>query len=239
MPNSRSGQSFTLIELLVVIAIIAILASLLLPALRNAREKAKSAACVNNLRQIAVALSLYQDDFGDWYPPNLYDGTTTQTDPAMNFMKSLPQWGGASGYVNWLWLLYPYHKDADIYVCPSAFRKTAGWTYGMTYGFSGLVTTSGNWTNAWNIAPWPVKRGQERFKDNKIIVGDGRAGWKIGWLGDPWVPVTPLYGGYQDYQHALGANLLFIDGHVGWLKASSYVFADPAQRWFRPDFASP
>ncbi|MCK6633268.1 MAG: type II secretion system GspH family protein, partial [Fimbriimonadaceae bacterium] len=98
-------RGFTLIELLVVIAIIAILASMLLPALAKAKEKGKSTACINNMRQMAIAQRVYSDDFDGRYVH------TFQVRGNNDFRKG------------WFNFLQPYQQTTNLLLCPNKTKK--------------------------------------------------------------------------------------------------------------------
>src|SRR5947207_508130 len=100
----RAG--FTLIELLVVIAIIAILASLLLPAMSKAKEKAQAISCTSNLKQLTIATRLYQDDNRQRYPWT-FTGTVNGKDQT-----------------NWYSYTYPYQQVKKLLLCPVRPKKT-------------------------------------------------------------------------------------------------------------------
>lgn len=109
-------SAFTLIELLVVIAIIAILAAILFPVFAQAKESAKKTACLSNTKQIAFGLYIYTNDSDDYLP-----NTSWEQDPA-GFMGGIaynPQNPNGTYQVHWSYLIQPYIKNWNIFVCPS------------------------------------------------------------------------------------------------------------------------
>ena len=116
-PGPRAGGAgFTLIELLVVIAIIAILASLLLPALARAKDQAKLTQCLSNMKQLQLAYHMYVGDNNDRLPPN--SNTTGSTTTTNSWIIGAAQTDGTTDNIK-LGLLFPYNSQVKIYVCPS------------------------------------------------------------------------------------------------------------------------
>ena len=109
-------RAFTLIELLVVIAIIAILAAILFPVFAQAKEQAKKTACLSNNKQIALGVYMYTNDSDD-----MLLNTSWEQDPA-GFMGGIaynPQNPNGTYQVHWSYLIQPYIKNWNIFVCPS------------------------------------------------------------------------------------------------------------------------
>jgi prepilin-type N-terminal cleavage/methylation domain-containing protein len=115
--GSKARRGFTLIELLVVIAIIAILAAMLLPALARAKLKARGVQCVNNLKQLQLAASMYQHDFNDNLVPNAPAGTLVGWVPGAG-----EDWSGNPGNTNYQYFLKYSLIGPYVANCMGAFK---------------------------------------------------------------------------------------------------------------------
>jgi prepilin-type N-terminal cleavage/methylation domain-containing protein len=116
-------RAFTLIELLVVIAIIAILAAILFPVFAQAREAARKAACLSNMKQIGLAAGMYSTDYDELIVPS--------------------NMGNAGATVSWPSLLQPYTKNEGIFVCPSGEPgPTSRDVGGVSGNFTGITNTT-------------------------------------------------------------------------------------------------
>jgi prepilin-type N-terminal cleavage/methylation domain-containing protein len=129
MNDKRRFRAFTLIELLVVIAIIAILAAILFPVFARARENARRASCMSNLKQMGLGIMQYTQDYDERMPPTYsYYGV-----------------GGTAPLVWWEDITQPYVKSYQICVCPS---QSTPYTYNYArtgvsaLGYPDTLTTS-------------------------------------------------------------------------------------------------
>jgi prepilin-type N-terminal cleavage/methylation domain-containing protein len=197
----QQRRAFTLIELLVVIAIIAILAAILFPVFAQAREKARSATCLSNNKQIGVAVAMYLQDYDNTYPPQRTDG-----------MVTLAAGGKEGTYYD---SLAPYIKNGQVWLCPSDLANSNGKAKlappAMGYHMNGNVITLTGLAEAAVAAP-----------ANCMLMRESGAGivWFEAWL-------RPFRGacdaivdwkgpGGKNGPHMNGYNFLLADTHAKW-----------------------
>ena len=225
-PTSPNRHGFTLIELLVVIAIIAILAAILFPVFAKARERARLSSCMNNMKQIGIAMKTYMSDYDDQYPMNRYADASHSAGAA----------GSLDGSMNtWKTSLKPLLPSGGVYRCPSnenGDKMDDTGRYPISYAYNG--------GSFWEFLPDGTygARTDADIKDPvaTILVLESKAGNPdIG----PWI----LDDGAQALQdswfntHGGTMNWLFADTHAKAMRMSQTM--SPQEMWHNQTTITP
>jgi len=221
MHISRRGRvrrrAFTLIELLVVIAIIAILMAVLMPALHRAREQGRRAACLSNVKQLALAWNMYADENDD----KIVNGAT-----GFSFMDTA--WGDHGKERAWVdgyhpddeeaarldirnGALWPYIKSEKIFRCPTGKRGEA-FTYSIMFSMNAV-----NHTWVQGVQGAHVKMRSEirpNVASRLVFIDEGRMtsdAYAVYYDQEVWFDSPPV-------RHGDGTNVSFADGHAEYWK---------------------
>lgn len=241
--NQRKlSKGFTLIELLVVIAIIAILASMLLPALSGAKERAKRTSCKNNLKQWLLACHMYAHDELDRLPLGTRDNGGKHTAWISTTMGSfLLTYNGNSGQILDCPSVYPFG-----FLSPDSSIDTNRFLYGVGF-LIGYNYLGGHDKTGWGGPAWvsPQKLTEAGISENVLVSDLNHWAANDRWTIAPHGATGPIRKNRNLYNHpkggmtsreigAKGGNSGKVDGSVEWknIKLMQDYYAEPSG-WFK------
>jgi prepilin-type N-terminal cleavage/methylation domain-containing protein/prepilin-type processing-associated H-X9-DG protein len=217
----KAKQAFTLIELLVVIAIIAILASLLLPALSRAKQGAWTTNCISNLKQIGSGMRMFADDNGDLYPES--GGSIPWNVTAPNSSSNA-----------WMQQLYSNIQNTNVYHCPgnAQLPQKSQTPFNYFNGVRAAYIAAGEQEAAVNaheiLFPAAYVLSGDTIDNGQFFQPDDadKDDYSQNCVGGTTNGVPSV-----DWQaHKQGQNILFADGHVKWYRGYA-----PTEMTFRYD----
>jgi prepilin-type N-terminal cleavage/methylation domain-containing protein/prepilin-type processing-associated H-X9-DG protein len=221
MQTKQQKQAFTLIELLVVIAIIAILAAILFPVFARARENARRASCMSNLKQMALGIMQYTQDYDERFPRawNVYGDATVRP-------------------YGWADAIQPYVKSIQVFQCPSEptapnSDPTSGAYTDYSFNMR-LFNSDDSGTNTVSVSIATLTQPSLTVMDLDDDTGNARKyewGCVAGYACSPYPNQLAKTSVAAVNRHLNGANIAFCDGHVKWYKSAGADSAYFANVW--------
>ena len=213
----RKALSFTLIELLVVVAIIAILMSILLPALSAARDSSYRVLCASNLRQVSSILISYAGDSGEWIP-NGVSYSSDYSGVAHGYWNGIVK-ASYSGDDSGFWRVMHCAYALKIGVGPALDSSQTPYTYGMRYYLSSsnpdAFMNLGKGSSPKGLSLWSSASSYPLVADSIKLEG-----------GTTPYQCAALDGARVHIRHSEGAEMLFADGHAEHKTSTQIVSAN-------------
>lgn len=231
--NQEKTKAFTLIEILVTIAIISILAAILFPVFARARESARRASCMSNLKQIGLGMMMYVQDYDETYPLSNTGGTQTDTSMPGRHFATTTSGECEANCISWMDLVYPYVKSIQLFVCPSVREEAY-----PSYGYNGAFGSPTNKTRYdYDLYYGSARLPNGGYHPTKLAQVTRPAevimNMEYNYSASVWItpnsirnsalPTAAESSRLRTIPHLQGMNVAYADGHVKWMSANQIV----------------